>query len=250
MKYKLSIISLFATLTLLCSCAPPDAMGVSADTAKENVSQSGETGEEYIDSFIFFGESTTYHLKSRGVLRDGKNTHQVWAPKNGTVNLDTTTRAIRIVYPEKGEEITLGEAVKRKKPQRMLLTFGLNGAVEKIRRGENFFRTCYLSLIDEIRSNSPETEIILHSCFPIADTMDMSDYSVDAPTLMEYIDIINGWTGALANDEGLSYLDTANSFKDERGFLRDEYDVGDGHHLTAAAYIKMIEIIKEYGEKQ
>jgi lysophospholipase L1-like esterase len=54
----------------------------------------------------------------------------------------------------------------------------------------------------------------------------------------------------LARDEGLTYLDTSDEFKDERGFLKAEYDVGDGHHLTAEAYLKMIEILKEYGEKQ
>ena len=250
MKYKLSIISLFAVLSLLCSCAPPDSMGVSADTAEQGAQSDGTLGEEYIDSFIFFGESTTYHLKSRDVLRGGKNTHQVWAPKNGTVNLDTTTKSIKIVYPETGEEIPFGKAVKIKKPQRLLLTFGLNGAVEKVRRGENFFRACYVSLIDEIRNNSPDTEIILHSCFPVSDSMDMKNYSVDASTLMEYINVINGWTAGLARDEGLTYLDTSNEFKDERGFLKAEYDVGDGHHLTAEAYLKMIEILKEYGEKQ
>ncbi len=249
MKYKLSIISLFAALSLLCSCAPPDSMGVSADTAEQSTQPYGALGEEYIDSFIFFGESTTYHLKSRGVLSGGKNTRQVWATKSGTVNLDTTTKAVKVVYPETGEEIPFGEAVKRKKPKRILLTFGLNGAVEKVRRGEKFFRTCYLSLIDEIRTNSPDTEIILHSCFPVSDSMNMENYSVDASTLMEYINIINGWTAGLARDEGLTYIDTADEFKNERGFLKPEYDVGDGHHLTAEAYSKMIEILKEYGEK-
>ena len=250
MKYKLSIISLIAMLALLCSCSAPNSLGVSADTAAESDSRNSESEEKYIDSFIFLGESTTYHLKNRGVLRDGKNTLQVWAPKNGTVNLDTTIKTLKIVYPETGEEMTVGKAVNTKKPKRILLTFGLNGAVEKINRGEKFFRSCYLSLINEIRKNSPETEITLHSCFPIANTMDMTNYSVDATTLMGYINIINGWTSSLAQDEGLDFINTADSLKNEHGFLSSEYDVGDGHHLTAEAYLKMIEIIKKHGEKQ
>ena len=249
MKYKLSIISLILLSLILCSCASDTAVDAAASEQRRDtvLGTTADMGEDYIDSFIFLGESTTYHLKSRGVLKDGKNTKQVWAPKSGTVNLDTTIGSLKIVYPETGEELTVGEAVQRKKPQRILLTFGLNGAVEKIRRGEEYFRSCYLTLINTIRQGSPETVIILQSSFPISENMDMTNYSVDAATLMEYIRTINGWTAALAKDEGLGYLNTVEALVDEKGFLLSEYDVGDGHHLTADAYIKMLEYIRTHG---
>ena len=249
MKYKLSIISLILLSLILCSCASDTAVDAAASEQRRDtvLGTTADMGEDYIDSFIFLGESTTYHLKSRGVLKDGKNTKQVWAPKSGTVNLDTTIGSLKIVYPETGEELTVGEAVQRKKPQRILLTFGLNGAVEKIRRGEEYFRSCYLTLINTIRQGSPETVIILQSSFPISENMDMTNYSVDAATLMEYIRMINGWTTALAKDEGLGYLNTVEALVDEKGFLLSEYDVGDGHHLTADAYIKMLEYIRTHG---
>lgn len=249
MKYKLSIISLILLSLILCSCASDTAVDAAASEQRRDtvLGTTADMGEDYIDSFIFLGESTTYHLKSRGVLKDGKNTKQVWAPKSGTVNLDTTVGSLKIVYPETGEELTVGEAVQRKKPQRILLTFGLNGAVEKIRRGEEYFRSCYLTLINAIRQGSPETVIILQSSFPISENMDMTNYSVDAATLMEYIRTINGWTAALAKDEGLGYLNTVEALVDEKGFLLSEYDVGDGHHLTADAYIKMLEYIRTHG---
>ena len=221
MKYKLSIISLILLSLILCSCASDTAVDAAASEQRRDtvLGTTADMGEDYIDSFIFLGESTTYHLKSRGVLKDGKNTKQVWAPKSGTVNLDTTVGSLKIVYPETGEELTVGEAVQRKKPQRILLTFGLNGAVEKIRRGEEYFRSCYLTLINAIRQGSPETVIILQSSFPISENMDMTNYSVDAATLMEYIRTINGWTAALAKDEGLGYLNTVEALVDEKGFL-------------------------------
>lgn len=259
MKYRLSIIFVVTVSVIFTSCASDRAAasgggGTFTDTASAEESFSallGETpdgGDEYIDSFVFFGESTTYHLKSRGVLSGGKNTCQVWAPENGTVNLDASVTSLKIVYPETGEKITVGEAVRRKRPKRILLTFGLNGAVSKIKAGEEYFRSCYLSLIDEIRLNSPETAIILQSCFPIAESMDMSNYSVSAATLSEYIATLNLWSLRLAEDEHLGYLNTAEALVDERGFLFSEYDAGDGHHLTTAAYLKILEYIRTHRE--
>ena len=60
----------------------------------------------YLDDITFLGESTTYHLKSRGVLSGGKNTLQVWGPKSGTLMLDPTIDDCRIIYPETNQEIS------------------------------------------------------------------------------------------------------------------------------------------------
>ncbi len=249
MKIKLSYtLPLLCAALCFCSCR--------ADTSRHTVAQSDtpvaacetteDMGQEYIDGFIFIGESTTYHLKSRGVLRDGTDTRQVWAPRSGTINLDSTISSLKIVFPDTGEEMTVGEAMARKKPPRVLLTFGLNGAVTKIKKGEKYFRSCYLSLINAIRASSPDTSIILQSCFPIAADMDMSNYSVDSQTLMSYIDTINSWTHRLARDEGLGYLNTAEVLKNSDGFLISEYHVGDGHHLTTQAYIEILKYIRTH----
>lgn len=255
MKYKLSIIFLLL-IAQLSGCAVIENVFCDTDCVQLEQNRyasgaiAGETpdmGEGYVDSFIFFGESTTYHLKAREVLRDGKDTNQVWAPKSGTVNLDATVSDIQIVYPQTGELMSIGEAIKTSQPQRILFTFGLNGAVEKIRRGEEYFKACYESLIETVRANSPDTKIILQSCFPIAATMDMSNYSVDAETLNGYIDKINGWTLSLAEELGIYYLDTASVMKDDKGFLQDRFDSGDGHHLTRDAYLCMLEYLRTHG---
>lgn len=256
MKYKLSIISLLVISALLLGCAHTENVFRDTDCAqsdedgKASGAIAGETpdmGEGYVDSFIFFGESTTYHLKDRGVLKEGRETKQVWAPRSGTVNLDATVSDVQIVYPQTGELMSIGDAIRISQPQRILLTFGLNGAVEKIKRGEKYFKACYKSLIDTVRANSPETKIILQSCFPISPSMDMSNYTVDAYTLNGYIDRINGWTLSLAEETEVCYLDTASVMKDDRGFLQSRFDVGDGHHLTRDAYLCMLEYLRTHG---
>ena len=125
MKIKLSTILLaFALCLSLSSCSIEDpGKSIQCDEPPSaKLSLSEDYGDEYIDSFIFFGESTTYHLKSRGVLRDGVNTKQVWAPECATVNLDLTTKDVKIIYPNTGEKMTVSDAATRLKPRYILFT--------------------------------------------------------------------------------------------------------------------------------
>ena len=248
MKIKLLLI-LLALAVCFVSCA--DAKSLESLPCNEPQSAllrtTEDLGAEYLDSFIFFGESTTYHLKSRGVLKGGVNTKQVWAPPSGTVNLDFTTKDIKIVFPETNELMTVADAASVSRPDYLVMTFGLNGAVQKVSKGEKQFKKTYLLLIDSIREASPKTKIILQSAFPVASNMDMRNYSVDASTLNRYINIINDWTLELASEEGLRYLNTAETLKDNNGFLKLDYQCGDGHHLTTEAYRKILTYIRTHG---
>ncbi len=256
MNHKLSRITLLlATVFLFSSCTrentpPPTSQSgtVIEDIRSPTVlNETDDQGQSYLDSFVFLGESTTYHMINRGVLKGGKKTTQVWGPDNGTVNLDSSTVSLRIRYPETGEYLTIREAAAKKKPPYLVLTFGLNGAVHKIKRGESYYRDCYLALIKEIQAASPHTRIILQSCFPVAENMDMQNYSVTVDELNAHINTINAWTLALAESEGLRYLNTAEILKDENGRLSMEYQAGDGHHLTREAYVKILHYIRTRG---
>ena len=255
MKIKLLI---YLTITAFClnlaSCAEMPYTDAAADTdaqSKQNaiLALGEDLGEEYIDGFIFVGESTTYHLKSRGVLKGGRDTRQVWATEGGTLNLDLSTASVKIIYPPTKERLTIAEAAARERPRYMVFTFGLNGAVQNIKRGREYYKSCYLSLINSVREASPDTRIILQSAPPVASNMDMSNYSVDFRTLNEYIATINSWALELAADEGVRYLNTAEIMKDASGALRYELQVGDGHHLTEGAYLEMLNYIRTHGYK-
>ncbi len=253
---KLSIIILLCAALIGCSRADIDvseSLDVSEYTKELHTARlpkSADMGTDYIDSFIFIGESTTYHLKSRGVLSGGRDTRQVWSPASGTLNLDTTTPSAKIVFPDTGEQITFSQAAQIKQPRAVIFTFGLNGAVGKVSRGEEFFSDCYLSLIEVIKKVSPDTVIILQSCFPIAADMDMSNYTVDAAALRDCIALINTWSERLCEREGFYYLNTSEVMCDGDGFLKAEFDVGDGHHLTTLAYQTILEYIRTHSYKE
>ena len=240
--FKIILIFLSIVL-LLTSCGPANNNGDSlpAVITKENE----QTTINYIDDIIFLGESTTYHLKNRGVLSGGKNTKQVWGPKSGTLMLDTTIEECRIIYPDTGEEISLEEAIKRKKPKIMLLTFGLNGATIFIKRGESYFDFCYQKLIDLIKRTSPNTEIIINSCFPIAENMDMSHYTIDSKTLNSYIDTINVWAEKSAKQNDIRFINTSVILKNSDGYLSADLQAEDGYHLNTKAYKIMLNYLND-----
>ncbi len=250
MKIKLSLTILCILLAIvLAACSPQNIQGdiPSGITETALLAETEDRGQNYIDSFIFIGESTTYHLKSRGVLSGGKDTKQVWANSSGTLNMSLTIAETEIIYPETGEKLTFHEAAARKKPEYVLLSFGLNGAVQNIRKGKDYYKTCYKKLIYAIREGSPDTKIILGSAYPVAENMNMSNYSVDLDTLNRYIDVINGWSLELAEEEGCRFLALDEAVKDENGRLRLDYQAGDGHHLTAEAYRQILAYIRTHG---
>ena len=251
---KLLFFSLFIAIIYMwtSSCSPrePESEEDGAEaflkSTAVSLGESVDAGQSYIDSFIFLGESTTYHLKSRGVLSGGKDTKQVWAPKSGTLMLDPSTASCRVLYPDTNEEIDIADAMAKRKPKYMLLTFGLNGAVGNISKGSEYFKGCYKKLISRLHEASPDTVIMLQSCFPISKDMDTSSYSVSTETLNFYIDKTNEWTALLARECGLPYLNTAEVLKSEDGFLKEGYDSGDGFHLNTEAYRQMLEYIKTH----
>lgn len=203
----------------------------------------GETpdmGLSYQDKLVFFGESTTAHLKSRGVLTGGKETLQVWHPYSNTLQIQyALTTKLRYLGSDTTED-TVGNIAKEVKPEYLVLCFGLNG-VEKFSSGEagkKLFVSSYQALIDEIHKNSPDTKIILQSIYPVAEGCD--DFKVDAKTINGYLTAINGWTMQLAAENGLKYVDAASAVTDENGYLMSAYDTGDGVHITAEGYKQVL----------
>ena len=255
MKTRLSIfLTLSLCAVLLFSCGDRGGVG-NGDTSAEGATPtavlgiSEDMGKDYIDSFVFFGESTTYHLKSRGVLTGGKSTLQVLGNTSGTAILDYDTANTSVIYPETGELMTFRQAIALKRPKYLFMSFGLNGAAYKLKRGEEYFKDCYGRLIDAVREASPDTKIILGSCYPVAENMDMSSYSLTLDELNSAIETLNGWTAELCPEVGARYLNVNEALTDERGRLRLEYQVGDGHHLNRAAYVKILDYIRTHGYK-
>ena len=185
-----------------------------------------DMGEDYIRRIVFVGDSTTYALKRYGVLEGGKNTTQVWTPASGTLTLSSATIAT-IVYPEDGSEITIAEAAARKKPDIIVVTLGING-ISFMK--EDYFKSSYTALINEIRQASPDSKIILQSIFPVA-----ASYASKKSINNTKIAAANEWIASIAEELGLKFANTASVLIGSTGYLPEEYQNGDGLHLNGVA---------------
>ncbi len=220
----------------------PDTPVGNVDTV--TLGETPDMGLVYQDSIVFVGDSTTAHLRSRGVLTGGTDTKQVWVPSDNTLLLDFTITQKKIVYPPTGEQLTIPEAAAKEKPAYMILTIGLNGITSFV-NNKNLYQNCYGNLIDEIKKASPDTKIILQSVFPVA--ANQKTFSVSAETLNGYIDTLNGYVKELAQSKEVRYLDTASALKGADGNLPESYQNGDGIHLTAEGYHVILSYIRTHG---
>lgn len=204
---------------------------------------SDDAGMAYIDQMIFFGESTTAHLRSRGVLTGGTETKQVWSDSSGTRMLSAQTVYQVFDYPKTGEKMTIAQACAAEQPAYLVLSFGQNGLVN-FASDKNSYVNNYKKLIDAVRAASPQTKIILQTVYPVRA---QGNYSVDVPTLNQYINTLNGWLPEIASAyDNVCVADTASVLTDVDGVLAQSFDQGDGQHLTVAAYQAILDYLRTH----
>ncbi len=198
----------------------------------------GDMGQEYIDSITFLGDSTTYGLKAYAVLTDGKKTKQVWTPTNGTLTL-SYQGFVDIWYPDDEVEISIRAAVERKKPERMIITLGVNGISFM---DKDYFISEYTDLVTSIQEISPDTQIILQSIFPIA-----SNYEYQKDINNKKICEANTWILSVAETTGVKFLNTYTVLIGENDYMINAYQNGDGLHLNGDGFHVVLDYIRTHG---
>ena len=191
------------------------------------LAETADAGQAYIDKLVFLGDSTTYGLRAYKMLAGGKDTTQVWTPKIGTLTLSQASFAT-IVYPETDEELTIADAVAKKKPEYLVITLGVNGVAFM---KEDYFKSEYKKIIDSVQTASPDTKIICQSIFPVAKSYARLD-SINN----DLIDAANKWICEIAAECGVKYLDTNSALRYTDGWLPEDYHNGDGMHLQTNSF--------------
>ena len=220
MKFK--NFSLLLAL-LICTSVFPCSLNVYA-SQEENI----------WEDVAFFGDSTTH-----GMIRyivNGKDDmtapyiqlhrDQILTPPEGTFylrNIPTTCIQYR------GSILPLKEALQSAHPGILIVTVGINGLSGW---DEKSFTELYNRLIDIITASTPQSQIILQSIFPVAKNRAkrLSSFTV------ERVDMVNEWIRSIADQHGYLYINSADVLKDDDGWLRPEYQNGDGLHLNAAGF--------------
>ena len=198
-----------------------------------------DKGQEYIDSIVFVCDSPTYWLKLYGLLSDGYNTKQVWTGPEGTMTLGYLD-GFKILDPNDGAERTIPETAALRRPERVLITIGINGV--GLWTEEERFVAEYKKLIDWIRTASPDTEIILQSILPISPA-----YRGWGKITNATITRANSWILKTAEEYGLGYLDSFSVLVGEDGNIQKELVQKDGLHPNKDGLTKVLEYIRTHG---
>ena len=218
--------------------------GEPVDITDRLLGETADMGEGYIDRMIFVGESTTAHLRSRGVLREGQATEQVWSDASGTMTLDLNVLQKPINYPPTGRPMTIAAAVGAAKPQYLVLSFGVNGIVG-FSRNEALYERAYGKLIDAIHAASPDTVVMLQTVYPVA--TNQTAFSEGATIINGYVRRRNEQLLDIAQAHDAYVVNTASVLCDSAGNLKAEYQTGDGIHLTAEAYRRILQYLRTHG---
>ena len=224
------------------------AIGIANHKNKRTATPSSVTpaaaeGAVRVEDMIFIGESTTSHLKSRGVLEGGKNTCRVWSNDQNTMALDLNILQKTIRYPKTGQLMTIPDAVRAEKPPCVVLSFGVNG-ITTFAQNERLYQAAYGKLIDAIREASPATQVILQTVYPVASNQ--TALSQGAVTINGYIARLNALLPEIAASHDAYVVDTASVLRDADGHLRADYQAGDGIHLTREAYVAILDYLRAH----
>ncbi len=184
------------------------------------------TGEGYLNNCIFLGDSRYVGLVSYAVISDEDVLAQVGIA-HMSVESNTFTQ-------NSGAQYTLRSYLQSHAKDVIYIGYGVNGMKGT---DEDTYEKSYKNLIEHIMELAPNSKIVLMSIWPVDD-----NGTYKGSVKNEWIDKYNDFLLALAEYEGIYYLDVNTVLKDKNGSINSKYDGGDGLHYNAKGY----QVIREY----
>lgn len=189
--------------------------------------ESSKANDNYVENTVFIGDSLSVGLRAFKILPD------INILAAGSIDPYHAVRDRLIMLPT-AEKVTIPEACGYYKPLRAVITLGTNSV--SWRKPEDFINL-YSELIDRILENSPDTQIIIQSIPPVSEAYEAKGSKITN----KLINSFNEHLALLCRHRGIPFLNTAEALKDERGYLAEKYQSGDGLHLNKSAYNIWIE---------
>ena len=181
--------------------------------------------DDYLNNIIFYGDSIIAGFGLDGTFKS----EQVWAAVSITPwGADTFKLNV------KNESLTIFEGVTKYKPERIIITLGINNiGVE-----HNSFIEAYQVIINAIKRLSPKTSIIVQSILPITSYHDTNGGILNNTN----INNLNYYLAEMCERNEIKFLNTAPIFKNENGQGIPSFYVDDGIHLNWSGHQK----VKDY----
>ncbi len=212
----------------------------SGDEAIQKLAKTPDYGSFYLNSIVFTGDRTIAGLSYSGVLEGDVETKQVWRSEGDDLPLDNNLDIATVLCGEE-KGLSIADAAALRRPDYIVITVGLNNGVAYCTKES--FKNYYGSLIDAITATAPETRVMLQSVFPVSKNYEKNNNGID----VSKIKTANQWISELAYEKGVRYLHTYEALSDTDGYLKTNYDSGDGMTLSQAGYEAMALYIRTHG---
>ncbi len=216
-----------STSAATTSQKPTQAATTAKPASPTILQKTAKADSRYLEGTIFVGDSRVNGMVNAKVLPRANA-----FAYNGLCHANADTK--KFVDLGDGKIRTIPEALGVRKPERVVVEFGINGIAWI---GEKSFIASYEDLLDAMVEQSPGTTFIIQSILPVSQAKENSDsrYANDK------IDRYNALLLELAEKKGMYYLNAAEALKNSDGSLDSRYDSGDGLHFSTAASRELLE---------
>ena len=187
----------------------------------------------YMNNCYFLGDSRTVAMVSYGFISDS---HVLAKVGISHTSVESTT-----FMQNSGKQYTVKQYLQSVKPPVVYICYGVNG-MNGI--SEEKYEKTYTELVEHIIDMAPDSKIVLMSIWPVDDN---GRYKGSVKN--EWINTYNDFLLALAEYEGIYYLNVSSVLTDPNGSIKREFDSGDGLHYKASAYNTIIDYIMHHPVK-
>lgn len=191
-----------------------------------------DAGDGYQNSLTFLVDSTFVGLRTKQLVED----YQVWATSSGSMPISKLD-SINILFPNDGSEISPQNAAMISKPKILVIGIGTDGLGDV---DENVFVAAYDRLINNIKSASPDTQIICMGLCSVTEDYSGKDLSVNI------MSDGNDWVKLVCRDTGAWYADVSENLGDGSGGLRASYAEANGKSLSGDGLRLVLEYLRTH----
>ncbi len=187
------------------------------------LAQTEPASGDYVNGMYFLGDAALKILSDETLLAGPEKDQQVWCPESGVMDLNTLS-SVTFVSPVTGNNAPFGDIAVVNRPAVMILLPSTDNANLIT---ETALKAAVKDVVTAIHAESPETKIILSSLTPVARSYQYEDIT------FEVINRVNQWIADAAAENDVKYLDAAFELAGTDGFLPENFQNGDGMHLSA-----------------
>lgn len=186
--------------------------------------------DTYFSDAAFLGDSRTEGFKLYSGLKEGSYFYAVGATVDTVLSRPARKTA--------NGKISLLDAMSKTTPSKIYVMLGVN---ELGWTRIDLFHTHYAKVVERIRSDHPDAEIVLQSILPVSAEQDAKKTYVNNRRINEYNQAIQ----ALAEEQQCHYLNVAEAVTDADGCLPANLSF-DGVHLNRAGCAIWLDYLKTH----